>query len=61
MKTFYLKGYTTDERCTKWPTTKCAVSRETVKKYSPETDCEKVISVTRLILCIKLKSGHPDV
>jgi hypothetical protein len=36
------QGYTTEEQCVQWPVTKCAVSRQKVKKYSPETDCQKV-------------------
>ena len=36
------QGYTTEEKCTKWPVKKCSLSRQNVKKYTPETNCEKV-------------------
>lgn len=37
------QGYTTEQKCTKWPVKKCKSPRtERVKKYSPETDCKKV-------------------
>ena len=36
------QGYTTEQRCTKWPVQQCQSSKENVKKYSPETDCKKV-------------------
>lgn len=36
------QGYTTEQKCTKWPQQKCSSPKtETVKKYSPETDCKK--------------------
>jgi len=35
-------GYTTQKKCTKWPRTECKVKKQTVKKYSPVTSCDKV-------------------
>merc|ERR1712150_276439 len=31
------QGYTTEQKCTKWPVQQCQASKENVKKYSPET------------------------
>ena len=36
------QGYTTEQKCTKWPVQKCKASKDNVKKYSPETECKKV-------------------
>ena len=36
------QGYTTEEKCTKWPVQKCQTKRSQTKKYSPVTDCKKV-------------------
>merc|ERR1712135_270063 len=36
------QGYTTEQKCTKWPVQKCKTSAGKVKKYSPETECKKV-------------------
>jgi len=36
------QGYTTEQKCTKWPVKKCKTSSDSVKKYSPETECKKV-------------------
>merc|ERR1712136_410396 len=36
------QGYTTEQKCTKWPVQKCTISAGKVKKYSPETECKKV-------------------
>ena len=36
------QGYTTEEKCTRWPVQKCTANKENVKKYSPETECKKV-------------------
>merc|ERR1711942_90882 len=36
------QGYTTEQKCTKWPKQVCSKERTNVKKYSPETDCKKV-------------------
>ena len=37
------QGYSTEEKCTKWPIQKCDnVVKKSVKKYSPETYCRKV-------------------
>merc|ERR1711936_278166 len=30
------QGYTTEQKCTKWPVQKCKASKDNVKKYSPE-------------------------
>lgn len=38
----FTQGYTTEQKCTKWPVQKCQTSTGTVKKYSPETECKKV-------------------
>lgn len=35
------QGYTTEEKCTKWPKEECTQTTETVLKYSPETVCKK--------------------
>ena len=37
------QGYTTEQKCTKWPVQRCDGPRkERVKKYTPETVCQKV-------------------
>ena len=36
------QGYTTEQKCTKWPREVCTQETQTVLKYSPETDCRKV-------------------
>jgi len=37
------QGYTTEQKCTKWPKQICDGPRtERVKKFTPETDCKKV-------------------
>merc|ERR1712137_1272529 len=36
------QGYTTEQKCTKWPKQVCKADRKRVKKYSPETECKKV-------------------
>jgi len=36
------QGYTTEEKCTKWPVQKCQTRKSNTKKYSPVTDCKKV-------------------
>jgi hypothetical protein len=36
------QGYTTEEKCTKWPVKKCQTVSDSVRKYSPETECKKV-------------------
>jgi len=36
------QGYTTEQKCTKWPVQKCKASPSKVKKYSPNTSCKKV-------------------
>jgi len=36
------QGYTTEEKCTKWPVQKCSAQKATTKKYSPQTECKKV-------------------
>ncbi|TRY69510.1 hypothetical protein TCAL_09406 [Tigriopus californicus] len=36
------QGYTTEQKCTKWPKQVCSNEKKTVKKYTPETDCKKV-------------------
>jgi len=35
-------GYTTEEKCTKWPKEVCTVQKERRQKYNPVTKCEKV-------------------
>ena len=32
------QGYTTSQECDKWPQQVCSLSKQTVKKYSPETE-----------------------
>jgi len=34
-------GYTTEEKCTKWPRQECTTSKVAVKKPTPQTHCEK--------------------
>ena len=34
-------GYTTEEKCTKWPRQECTTSKVAVKKPTPQTQCEK--------------------
>jgi len=36
------QGYTTENKCSKWPVTRCTKDRKTVVKHTPETDCKKV-------------------
>ena len=36
------QGYTTEQKCTKWPKQVCDTRRERVKKFTPETECKKV-------------------
>merc|ERR1711950_106751 len=36
------QGYTTEQKCTKWPRVVCEKDTKNVKKYSPETECKKV-------------------
>uniref|UniRef100_A0A0K2UXJ4 Uncharacterized protein n=1 Tax=Lepeophtheirus salmonis TaxID=72036 RepID=A0A0K2UXJ4_LEPSM len=36
------QGYTTEQKCTKWPKQVCRTQKKNVKKYSPETECKKV-------------------
>ena len=36
------QGYTTEQKCTEWPQTKCTLERKTAKKHTPETECKKV-------------------
>ncbi len=38
----FTQGYTTDEKCTNWPRTRCTLETRVVKKYTPETECKKV-------------------
>ena len=36
------QGYSTEQKCTKWPREVCTSEKQVVLKYSPETDCKKV-------------------
>lgn len=36
------QGYTTEQKCTKWPREVCTKETKRTLKYSPETDCKKV-------------------
>ena len=36
------QGYTTEQKCTKWPKQVCSATKAVVKKYTPETECKKV-------------------
>ena len=36
-------GYTTEQKCTKWPREVCTVQKERKEKFNPVTKCEKVI------------------
>ena len=35
-------GLKTEEKCDSWPVEKCQLSKQKVKKFTPETKCEKV-------------------
>ena len=35
------QGYTTEQKCTKWPRQVCTKESKPVKKYSPQTECKK--------------------
>jgi len=35
-------GLKTEEKCDSWPVEKCTLNKQLVKKYTPETKCEKV-------------------
>ena len=35
-------GLSTEVKCDSWPRVVCNITREAVKKYTPETSCEKV-------------------
>jgi len=35
------QGYTTEQKCTKWPREECTKETKTVQKFSPETVCKK--------------------
>ena len=35
-------GYTTEQKCSRWPIKRCSLGRQTVKKFTPETTCEKL-------------------
>merc|ERR1712241_161874 len=36
------QGYTTEQKCSKWPITRCTKDTKTVLKHTPETECKKV-------------------
>lgn len=36
------QGYTTEQKCTKWPRQVCNSRTERVSKFTPETECKKV-------------------
>jgi len=35
-------GYTSSQKCSKWPREECVLSKENRKKYTPQTKCEKI-------------------
>ena len=35
------QGYTTEQKCTKWPKQVCTASKAEVDKHTPETYCRK--------------------
>jgi len=35
-------GYTSTQKCSKWPREECVLSKENRKKYTPQTRCEKI-------------------
>ena len=35
-------GYGTKRKCDTWPIEKCTISKQKVKKYTPQTSCKKV-------------------
>jgi len=37
------QGYTTEQKCTKWPRRECTKNTERVTKYTPETECKPVV------------------
>ena len=53
------QGYTTEQKCTKWPRRECTSRTERVTKYTPETECKPVV----LTLCgpdIVSVPGNPE-
>ena len=36
------QGYTTEQKCSRWPIRRCSLAKQTVKKFTPETTCEKI-------------------
>ena len=37
----YIIGYTTEKKCSKWPRQECKSAKKKVKKFTPETECQK--------------------
>merc|ERR1712214_245271 len=37
------QGYTTEQKCTKWPRRECSARKERVTKYTPETECKPIV------------------
>ena len=37
------QGYTTEQKCTKWPRRECSARKERVTKFTPETECKPVV------------------
>ena len=50
-------GLKTEEKCDKWPVNKCSIEKATVRKYTPETKCEKIPRK----LCAPDKCGYRQV
>ena len=39
---FFFPGFDDKEECDEWPVEKCSVEQKLVKKFTPQTGCEKV-------------------
>ena len=44
------QGYTTSQECDKWPQQVCELSKQTVKKYSPETEVRDFLAVMEIFM-----------
>ena len=50
-------GLKTEQRCDKWPVNKCSIEQAVVRKFTPETKCEKIARE----LCAPDKCGYREV
>ena len=61
------QGYTTSQECDKWPQQVCELSKQTVKKYSPETEVRvfwrlwwlscRSTHGTSIFMCVSVRKG----